>query len=115
MFDFNVICYEENGTANIEYSIDGKTCIDHNYNAGKNIISITPVDENNCKDISFSELNHNDDGFIVKKMDISNANFDLICYSMNEQSLQQNFIKIYIINTIQSKSIQQVKTVSLLI
>jgi len=51
MFDFNVICFENNGSTKIEYSLNGKTCVDHNNESGDNIISFTSVEDNNCKDI----------------------------------------------------------------
>lgn len=88
MFDSNVICFEENGSANIEYSIDGKTCIDHNNEYGDNTIAFTSVENNNCKDVSFSELNHNDDRFVVKKINKSISNVNL-CSLITQHSVQQ--------------------------
>ncbi len=116
MFDFNVICFEEDGTTNIEYSIDGKTCIEHNNELSGNIIAFNSVEENNCKDISFSESNHNDDQFIIKKFNKSISNVDLISSSQINLSVKQNFIQVYNnFTTIQSNSIKQIKTVLLLI
>ena len=116
MFDFNVICFEEDGTTNIEYSFDGKNCIDHNNESGGNTISFTSVEENDCKDISFSESIHCNDQFVVKKIEKTFSNSPLISSSLIDLSVKQNFIKVFNnYNTIQSNSIRQLKTVSLLI
>jgi len=116
MFDFNVICFEADGSTNIEYSLDGKTCIEHNTQLTDNTISITAVEDNNCKDVSLPELNHNDDQFVIKKIDKSISNSDLIVSSLIDLSVKQNFTKIFNkFITIQSNSIRQLKTVSLLI
>jgi len=116
MFDFNVICFEKGGSTNIEYSIDGKTCIDHNNASNDNLISFSTVEENDCKDISFSESKHCNDQFIIKKIDKSFSNSDLIVSSMIDLSVKQNITQGYNnFTTIQSNSIQQLKTVLLLI
>jgi hypothetical protein len=116
MFDFYVICFEENGSTNIEYSIDGKSCIDHNNASNNNLISFSTVKENDCKDISFSESIHCNDQFVVKKFNKSISKADLIFSSLIDLSVKQNFIQAYNnFTTIQSNSIRQLKTVSLLI
>ena len=116
MFDSNVICFEEDGSVKIEYSVDGKNCNDHNNQLSTNIISISSVEENGCKDISFSESIHSDDQFVVKKKNISISNTVLISSSPINLSVKQNFIQVYNnFTTIQSNSIKQIKTVSLLI
>jgi hypothetical protein len=116
MFDFNVICFEKDGSTNIEYSIDGKTCIDHSSQLNDNLVSLTAPKNKDCKDVSLTELNHNDDQFIIKKIDNSISNVDLIFSSLIYLSVKQNFLQAYNnFTTIQSNSIQQLKTVSLLI
>jgi hypothetical protein len=116
MFDFNVICFEVDGSTNIEYSLDGKTCIEHNTQLTDNTISITAVEDNNCRDVPLTELNHNDDHFIIKKIDDSISNDDLIFSSPIYLPVKQNFIQAYNnFTTIQSNSIRQLKTISLLI
>ena len=116
MSDFNVICFEKDGSTNIEFSLDGKTCIDHNSQLSDNTISFTSVEDNNCKDISLSESNHNDDRFVIKKFNKSISKADLIFSSRIDLSVKQNITKVVNnFSTIQSNSIQQLKTVLLLI
>jgi len=116
MFDFYVICFEEDGSTNIEYSIDGKSCTDHNNNSNDSLISFSAVEENDCKDISFSESMHSDDQFLIKKISKSIANADIMLSSVIDLSVKQNFIQAYNnFTTIQSNSIKQLKTISLLI
>lgn len=116
MFDFNVICFEVDGSTNIEYSLDGKTCIEHNTQLTDNTISITAVEDNNCRDVPLTELNHNDDQFVIKKINKSISKFALIFSSLIDLSVKQNFTKVFNkFITIQSNSIRQLKTVSLLI
>jgi len=116
MFDFNVICFEVDGSTNIEYSLDGKTCIEHNTQLTDNTISITAVEDNSCKDVSLTELNHNDDQFVIKKINNSISKVALIFSSLIDLSVKQNITQAYNNHTtIQSNSIRQLKTVSLLI
>ncbi len=116
IFDFYVICFEEDGSTNIEYSIDGKSCIDHNNASNDNLITFSTVEENDCKDISFSESIHCNDQFVVKKNENTFSNSPLISSSLVNLSYKQNFIQAYnYFTTIQSNLIQQLKTVSLLI
>ena len=116
MFDFNVICFEKDGSTNIEYSIDGKTCIDHNNEYSDNTIAFTSVEDNDCKDISLSESMHSDDQFVIKKLNKSLLKIDLIFSSLIDLSVKHNITQAYInFTTIQSNSILQLKTVSLLI
>ncbi len=116
IFDFYIICFEEDGSTNIEYSIDGKSCIDHNNASNDNLITFSTVEENDCKDISFSESIHCNDQFVVKKIEKTFSNSPLISSSLIDLSVKQNFIKVFNnFNTIQSNSIRQLKTVSLLI
>jgi len=116
IFDFNVICFEKDGSTNIEYSIDGKTCIDHSSQLNDNVVSFSAPENKECEDVSLTELNHNDDQFIIKKIDKSISNSDLIYSSLTNLSVKQNYIQAYkSFKTIQSNSIQQLKTVSLLI
>ena len=116
MFDFNVICFEKDGSTNIEYSIDGKSCIDHSNASNNNLISFSTVEKNDCKDISFSESIHCNDQFVVKKNENTFSNSPLISSSLVNLSYKQNFIQAYnYFTTIQSNLIQQLKTVSLLI
>ena len=72
IFDFNVICFEKDGSTNIEYSIDGKNCIDHSSRLNDNVVSFAAPENKECNDVSLTELNHNDDQFIIKKIDESN-------------------------------------------
>ena len=116
MFDFNVICFEKGGSTNIEYSIDGKNCIDHSSQLNDNVVSFTAPENKDCKDVSLTELNHNDDQFIIKKIDESFSNSDLIVSSLIYLSVKQNITQAYNnFTTIQSNSIRQLKIVSLLI
>ena len=116
VFDFNVICFEKDGSTNIEYSIDGKNCIDHSSQLNDNVVSFASPGSKDCKDVSLTELNHNDDQFIIKKIDESFSNVDLIVSSLGNLSVKQNITQAYNnFTTIQSNSIQQLKTVSLLI
>ncbi len=116
MFDFNVICFEKDGSTNIEYSIDGKNCIDHSSQLNDNVVSFAAPENKDCKDVSLTELNHNDDQFIIKKIDKSISNSDLIYSSLTNLSVKQNITQAYYnLTTIQSNSILQLKTVSLLI
>ncbi len=116
MFDFNVICFEKDGSTNIEYSINGKTCIDHNNEYSDNTIAFTSVEDNDCKDISLSESMHTDHQFVIKKLNKSIFKIDLIFSSLIDLRGKQSFRKVFKdYNTIQSNSIRQLKTVSLLI
>jgi hypothetical protein len=116
MFDFNVICFEEDGTTNIEYSIDGKSCVDHNNEYGDKTLTFTSIEDNNCKDISLSESMHSDDQFVIKKPNESISNVDLLFLSLIDLPAEQSFTKVFkYFNTTQSNSIKQIKTVSLLI
>jgi hypothetical protein len=116
MFDFNVICFEEDGTTNIEYSIDGKSCVDHNNEYGDNTVAFTSLEDNNCKDISLSESMHSDDQFVIKKPNKSISNVDLLFLSLIDLPVEQSLTKVInYFNITQSNSIKQIKTVSLLI
>lgn len=116
MLDFNVICFEEDGSTNFEYSYDGKTCIEHNDRSVDNRYSFTSVESNSCKDISFSASNHNDDQIIVKKFDELIINALVICtFHIDFSSIKNSTREFSHSTTIQSNSIQQLKTVSLLI
>lgn len=116
MFNFTVVCFEKDGSTSIEFSLDGKTCVDHTDQLSDNTISLTSVEENNCKDISLSESNHNDDRFVIKKFNQTISNADLIFSSRFDLSVKQNITKVVNnFSTIQSNSIQQLKTVLLLI
>ena len=116
MFDFSVICFEKDGSTNIEYSIDGKNCIYHIIQLYENVVSFAAPENKECKDVSLTELNHNDDQFIIKKIDKSISNSDLIVSSLIDLSVKQNITQAYNnFTTIQSNSIRQLKTVSLLI
>ncbi|GBD86848.1 hypothetical protein BMS3Abin03_00772 [bacterium BMS3Abin03] len=116
IFESLVLCFEEDGSTNIEYSIDGETCIAHYNQLIEDIISSDTVEENNCEDISFSESNHNDDRFVVKKFNKPISNTDLIFSSPVKLPAEKYFTKVFNnFSTIQSNSIQQLKTVLLLI
>ena len=116
IFDFNVICFEKDGSTNIEYSIDGKNCIDHSSRLNDNVVSFAAPENKECNDVSLTELNHNDDQFIIKKIDESISSADLIVSSLIDVSVKQNITQAFNNHTtIQSNSIQQLKTVSLLI
>ena len=116
MFDYNVICYEEDGSTNVEYSLDGKTCIDHNNDAGDNTISFTSIENNVCKDISFSDSIHNDDQFVFKKIDESTTTSFVVGSSVIDVTvIIKSTLVLNNLNTTQSNSIQQYKTVSFLI
>ena len=116
IFDFNVICFEKDGSTNIEYSIDGKNCIDHSSQLNDNVVSFGSSESKDCKDVSLTELNHNDDQFIIKKIDESFLKIEIIFSSLIDLSVKLNITQAYYnLTTIQSNSILQLKTVSLLI
>ena len=89
------------------------------------IITMTPaitqflllrLKNNVCKDISFSDSIHNDDQFVFKKIDESTTTSFVVGSSVIDVTvIIKSTLVLNNLNTTQSNSIQQYKTVSLLI
>ncbi len=116
MFKSGVICFEDDGTASIEYTFDDTTNSSHNNVLSEKHEWITNYSENECEDVSLTGLRDSDDQSLIKKPKnvIAKIQF-VVAFSLN--SAANDFHPIFYANLTSNSStlLTQIETVSLLI
>lgn len=116
MFNSTVICFEEDGTTNIEYTFDGASCAAHTNILSDDYEFVKEDKETECKDISLAELHDSDEQFLIKKHDKTINKIQIAAAVSIYTAVNEQYPAVYsspIEDT--SPSLTQFKTVSLII
>ncbi len=116
MFKSGVICFEDDGTASIEYTFDDTTNPAHNNVLSEKHELITDNGENDCEDVSLTGLLDSDDQSLIKKPKNVIAKIQFVAaFSLNSSANDMHPIFFTNLTSNSLTLLTQIETVSLLI
>ena len=116
MFNSSVLCFEDDGTTTIEYTLDGASCAAHNTVLSDEYKSVAFEKINECEDIALAGLHNSDDQFLINKSNNLIVKIQIIAsFSFSTIANDVHQVANETLTSNSTASLTHFKTVSLLI